>query len=87
MQEAFLEQDCLFLNFELYDDPTFSDQRQPTAWLANAPEAVQPDFGSIHPLEGLRSCLADEEAMTFLVAMEAVKRFFAKHRPRLERSP
>ena len=23
MQEAFLEQDCLFLNFELYDDPTF----------------------------------------------------------------
>jgi hypothetical protein len=87
MQEAFLEQDCLFLNFELYDDPTYSSQGQPVAWLANAPEAVQPDFGSIHPLEGLRSCLADEEAMTFLVAMEAVKRFFTKHHHRLERSP
>lgn len=87
MQEAFLEQDCLFLNFELYDDPTYSQQSQPVAWLANAPEAVQPDFGSIHPLEGLRSCLADEEAMTFLVAMEAVKRFFAKHRTQLERPP
>jgi hypothetical protein len=87
MQEAFLEQDCLFLNFELYDDPTFSDRGRPAAWLASAPEAVQPDFGSIHPLEGLRSCLADEEAMTFLVAMEAVKRFFAKYRNQLERPP
>jgi hypothetical protein len=87
MQEAFLEQDCLFLNFELYDDPSYSTQDQPVAWLANAPEAVQPDFGSIHPLEGLRSCLAEEEAMIFLVAMEAIKRFFAKHRNRLERPP
>ena len=87
MQEAFLEQDCLFLNFELYDDPAYTDQTQPVAWLANAPEAVQPDFGSIHPLEGLRSCLADEEALTFLVALEAVKRFFTKHQNQLERPP
>ena len=87
MQEAFLEQDCLFLNFELYDDPADGDSAQPEAWLANAPEAVQPDFGSIHPLEGLRSCLADEEAMTFLVAMEAVKRFFTKYQTQLERPP
>ncbi len=87
MQEAFLEQDCLFLNFELYDDPAYSAPNQPPAWLANAPEAVQPDFGSIHPLEGLRSCLADEEAMTFLVAMEAISRFFAKHQSQLERPP
>jgi hypothetical protein len=87
MQEAFLEQDCLFLNFELYDDPIETAALQPAVWLANAPEAVQPDFGSIHPLEGLRNCLADEEAMTFLVAMEAVKRFFAKHRTQLERPP
>lgn len=87
MQEAFLEQDCLFLNFELYDDPAYTSQTQPVAWLANAPEAVQPDFGSIHPLEGLRSCLADEEALTFLVALEAVKRFFTKHQNQLERPP
>lgn len=87
MQEAFLEQDCLFLNFELYDDPAYSESVQPAVWLANAPEAIQPDFGSIHPLEGLRNCLADEEAMTFLVAMEAVKRFFTKHRDQLERPP
>ena len=54
MQEAFLEQDCLFLNFELYDDPTFSDQRQPTAWLANAPpEAVQPRLWQHPPPGGL----------------------------------
>jgi hypothetical protein len=87
MQEAFLEQDCLFLNFELYDDPIDSQQSRPLNWLSRVPEAVQPDFGSIHPLEGLRSCLADEEAMTFLVAMEAIRRFFAKYQSQLERSP
>jgi hypothetical protein len=87
MQEAFLEQDCLFLNFELYDDPTYDNSMRSPIWIANAPEVVQPDFGSIHPLEGLRNNLADEEALTFIVALEAVKRFFAKHRTRLERPP
>ncbi|TVP70226.1 MAG: hypothetical protein EA342_01980 [Leptolyngbya sp. LCM1.Bin17] len=87
MQEAFLEQDCLFLNFELFDQPPASAQYQPPAWLAMAPESVQPDFGSIHPLEGMRNQLADEEGATFLVAMEAIKRFFSKHRSQLEKPP
>jgi hypothetical protein len=76
MQEAFLEQDCLFLNFELFDDEPFDDELQPASWLGVAPEAVQPDFGSIHPLEGMRSQLADEEGATFLVAMEALAALF-----------
>ncbi|WP_035994678.1 DUF6930 domain-containing protein [Leptolyngbya sp. KIOST-1] len=87
MQEAFLEQDCLFLNFELFDDEPFGDGLQPASWLGNAPEAVQPDFGSIHPLEGMRSQLADEEGATFLVAMEAIQRFVSRYRAQLEKPP
>ena len=77
MQEAFLEQDCLFLNFELFDDEPLPD----------APQPVQPDFGSIHPLEGMRSQLADEEGATFLVAMEAIQRFVTRYRAQLEKPP
>ena len=87
MQEAFLEQDCLFLNFELFDDEPLPDAPQPVSWLAAAPEAVQPDFGSIHPLEGMRSQLADEEGATFLVAMEAIQRFVTRYRAQLEKPP
>lgn len=87
MQEAFLEQDCLFLNFELFDDEPFPNMPQPASWLASAPEAIQPDFGSIHPLEGMRSQLADEEGATFLVVMEALKRFITRYRAQLEKPP
>lgn len=87
MQEAFLEQDCLYLNFELFDDEPFPHAPQPASWLASAPEAVQPDFGSIHPLEGMRSQLADEEGATFLVVMEALRRFVTRYRAQLEKPP
>lgn len=87
MQEAFLEQDCLFLNFELFDDEPFDSGFQPAGWLGTAPEAVQPDFGSIHPLEGMRSQLADEEGAIFLVAMEAIGRFVTRYRTQLEKPP
>lgn len=87
MQEAFLEQDCLYLNFELYDDEPLPQANQPVSWLGSAPEAVQPDFGSIHPLEGMRSQLADEEGATFLVAMEALRRFINRYRAQLEKPP
>lgn len=85
MQEAFLEQDCLFLNFELFDDEPVGNGFQSPGWLGTAPEAVQPDFGSIHPLEGMRSQLADEEGATFLVAMEAIGRFVSRYRGQLEK--
>ncbi|WP_017302402.1 DUF6930 domain-containing protein [Nodosilinea nodulosa] len=87
MQEAFLEQDCLYLNFELFDDDPLDLESQPTSWLGAAPEAVQPDFGSIHPLEGMRSQLADEEGATFLVAMDAIGRFVTRYRAQLEKPP
>jgi len=87
MQEAFLEQDCLFVNFELLEDAPSSGPFAALGWANAAPDAVDPIFGSIHPLEGLRSQLADEEGAIFLVAMEALHRFLSKHRSRLEKPP
>lgn len=87
MQEAFLEQDCLFVNFELLEDSPPSGPFAALGWANAAPDAVEPIFGSIHPLEGLRSQLADEEGAIFLVAMEALQRFLTKHRTRLEKPP
>lgn len=87
MQEAFLEQDCLFVNFELLEDSPPSGPFAALGWVNAAPDAVEPIFGSIHPLEGLRSQLADEEGAIFLVAMEALQRFLTKHRTRLEKPP
>lgn len=87
MQEAFLEQDCLFVNFELLEDSPPSGPFAALGWANAAPDAVDPIFGSIHPLEGLRSQLADEEGAIFLVAMEALQRFLTKHRARLEKPP
>ncbi len=81
MQEAFLEQDCLFLNFELFEDEPAPPGR------SLAPDVVEPDFGSIHPLEGMRGQLAESEGATFLVALEAVRRFFGRYRDQLERPP
>ncbi|MEO0457897.1 MAG: hypothetical protein AAF152_15130 [Cyanobacteria bacterium P01_A01_bin.114] len=70
IQQAFLSQDCLFINFEVDEDGLFA--------LASC------EFGSIHPLEGLRTQLADEEAMALIVSMEALHRFFKKYGDQLE---
>lgn len=87
LQEAFLEQDCLYVNYELLGESAGPAALPTMTWGNPPPEAVQPDFGSLHPLEGMRTELAAEEAITLLVAMEALKRFFERHYDRLERPP
>jgi hypothetical protein len=73
LEEAFLKQDCLFLTFERAeedeDDDEFDD-------LADLPlSEIDPTFGNIHPLEGLRSVLYEEEALIVYVALESLFRF------------
>jgi len=78
LEESFLRQDCLFLTFERIDDPDDAVD------FARLPASeFQPVFGSLHPLEGLRSSLDDEEATVILVALEALHRFLDKHRSQL----
>ncbi|MEM9119294.1 MAG: hypothetical protein AAF827_08390 [Cyanobacteria bacterium P01_D01_bin.6] len=78
MQQAFLSQDCLFLNFELLRDETAAPVL-PLPWMQSAPSEVIPEFGSLHPLEGLRHSLELEEAAALRVCLEGLNRFFKTH--------
>ncbi|MBV8887792.1 MAG: hypothetical protein JO235_27870 [Chroococcidiopsidaceae cyanobacterium CP_BM_RX_35] len=83
LEEAFLKQDCLFLTFERTDEAEEADEdEEEVIDLVELPlSEIQPSFGNIHPLEGLRSVLYEEEASAFLIALEALNRFIrAQHR-------
>lgn len=76
LEEAFLKQDCLFLTYESLDEEENEDND-----LGNVPvERIEPTFGNIHPLEGLRSVLYEEEALLAFVALESLLRFFRDQR-------
>ena len=82
MQQAFLSQDCLFLNFDLIQDDEAS-QLLPLPWLRSAPSEVIPEFGSLHPLEGLRTVLELEEAAALRICLQGLNQFFEQYETRL----
>ncbi|WP_088892844.1 DUF6930 domain-containing protein [Leptolyngbya ohadii] len=83
LEEAFLEQDCLFVTFE--QDGELRSEDESTAVSAFYAEAgVLPTFGNLHPLEGMRPILHEEEATTVLLALKALHKFFQKSLQRLE---
>ncbi|MEH2163932.1 MAG: hypothetical protein V7K38_23510 [Nostoc sp.] len=80
LEESFLKQDCLFLTFESADEDEDEDEDEESD-LADLPlSEIDPTFGNIHPLEGLRSVLYDEEALVIFVAIESLIRFIRDHR-------
>jgi hypothetical protein len=94
MQQAFLEQDCIFLTFDLVDDeasempeigfePHNLDLKN---WLEGftADEDREPSFGNIHPLEGLRTHLESEEAIATLVILDSFLRFLRRYQDELD---
>ncbi len=83
LEEAFLKQDCLFLTFERTDEDEDEDEEE-IIDLADLPlSEIQPSFGNIHPLEGLRSILYEEEAIAVFIALEALDRFIRDRRSQL----
>ncbi|NJL78935.1 MAG: hypothetical protein HC836_11650 [Richelia sp. RM2_1_2] len=82
LEEAFLKQDCLFLTFEHASE---TDEREDMFMdLGDFPlSEISPTFGNIHPLEGVRSILYEEEAKVALVALEALYRFIRDQRSSL----
>ncbi len=81
LEEAFLKQDCLFLTFEHTEDIDEDDDDFGELDLSDLPlSEIDPTFGNIHPLEGLRSVLYDEEALVVFVALESLCRFIRDHR-------
>ncbi|MEH2199441.1 DUF6930 domain-containing protein [Nostoc sp.] len=84
LEEAFLKQDCLFLTFESAEEDEDEDEDEESD-LADLPlSEIDPTFGNIHPLEGLRSVLYDEEALVILVAIESLIRFIRDRRRDLQ---
>ncbi|MCC5613542.1 hypothetical protein LC605_00315 [Nostoc sp. CHAB 5836] len=82
LEEAFLKQDCLFLTFESTDETDEDEDEKGD--LADLPlSEIDPNFGNIHPLEGLRSVLYDEEALVIFVAIESLSRFIRDRRQEL----
>ncbi|HEY9659459.1 MAG TPA: hypothetical protein V6C65_13460, partial [Allocoleopsis sp.] len=81
LEGAFLDQDCLFLTFEQQEaDPTPTHRNSSSGIAALDAEAeVHPAFGNLHPLEGMRSVLYEEEAEVMLLALRALHRFFTQH--------
>ena len=71
LEKAFLSQNCWFLNYELEDDE------------ANQRTEITPLFGSLHPFEGMRGCLDEEEAKIVYLALEALLKFCNAYRDRL----
>ncbi len=87
LEEAFLKQDCLFLTFEHADEVGDGDDENEDIDLAELPlTEIQPSFGNIHPLEGLRSILDEEEAISVFIALEALERFIRDHRRKLAKN-
>lgn len=82
LEEAFLKQDCLFLTFERASQ---TDENEDIfVDLADFPlSEINPTFGNIHPLEGVRSILYEEEAKVVLVALIALYRFIRDQRTSL----
>lgn len=83
LEEAFLKQDCLFLTFEHAPEDEDDWQEEFIDLADISPAQIQSSFGNIHPLEGLRSVLYEEEALTVLIALEALNRFIRDRRREL----
>lgn len=84
LEEAFLGQDCLFITYDNLQEEDDDDDDSEEIDLQNlSASEIQPNFGNLHPLEGLRSVLYEEEAATTLVAIEALHRFLRSCRKKM----
>jgi hypothetical protein len=82
LEEVFLLQDCLYLTYDQGDDEAdnpFLPIRVTPDW-----EDLEPTFGSIHPLEGMRPFLYDEEAQVMLAGLDAIEQFVNQYRRKLK---
>ncbi|NER48319.1 MAG: hypothetical protein F6J92_16780 [Symploca sp. SIO1A3] len=77
MEQAFLGQDCFFITFGRTDDEFDVVTDDDDIDLADLSiSEVVPGFGVVHPFEGMRSFLYEEEALAVYFALEAIHKFF-----------
>jgi hypothetical protein len=84
LEGAFLEQDCLYVTFDQNDaDSPLAGEGETLLAAFAERNGVYPTFGNLHPLEGMRPVLYEEEAETVLLALTALQRFFKANLKRL----
>ena len=77
MEKAFLGQDCMFITFGQDEEEEEEEDEEDDIDIADLPMSeICPSFGTVHPLEGMRPFLYDEEAMAAYIALESLHRFF-----------
>ncbi|MCL2932768.1 MAG: hypothetical protein MGG11_11060 [Trichodesmium sp. MAG_R03] len=81
LEEAFLGQDCLFITYDSFQEE--DNQNQDLNLKNLSVSEIQANFGNLHPLEGLRSILYEEEGLTTLVTLEALHRFVRASRKKM----
>ena len=78
LEQAFLAQDCWFLN---YEELELEDED-----LLNL-TTIEPFFGSLHPFEGMRPFLDETEAKIIYAVLESLVRFCQANSQRLAAEP
>jgi hypothetical protein len=76
LEEAFLTQDCFFVTYEQGDDDI---EDLLGRMSAGDDDTMKPSFGNLHPLEGIRPMLYEEEALTVFFALSGLHRFCVRH--------
>ena len=84
LEEAFLAQDCWFLNYEETED---EDEDEDVYDKEFDLVEIIPLFGSLHPYEGLRSALDEEEAKIVYIVLETLLRFCQDNQKALTKEP
>ena len=85
LEKVFLSQDCWFLNYKAIDEDDEDDDDFDLEDLDS--DQVESVLGSIHPLEGIRPFLDEEEAKTIYYALQALIRFVDEHEDELSEDP
>jgi hypothetical protein len=78
MESAFLAQDCIFVTFDAIAPNLTVELGELTS------TQIEPNFGNIHPMEGMRPFLYEEEAIATYVALVALQEFVAAFRAQLQ---
>ncbi|CAN1212031.1 Stem cell self-renewal protein Piwi [Tumidithrix helvetica PCC 7403] len=85
LEETFLHQDCLFNLFESSESLSEGEMRmiRSHGWPTTH-DKVHPIFGTLHPLEGGRPFLYEEEAIALTVATDALNQFLVQYSSKLK---
>jgi hypothetical protein len=84
MESAFLSQDCIFVTFDAAVEISSQGSDLPHDVGTLSATEIEPNFGNIHPMEGMRPFLYEEEAIATNVALMALKQFIADFRQQLD---